>query len=105
MVDGVSTNGDTGTVGVGFGRAYLTDNSCVCDVTFAVMWDVVEHDRPHSVGACNSLLLRFCGVLATTLAESEDFICVGCVPSGFVFGMSSELAVFKCLRDQVLGRQ
>ena len=36
-------------------------------------------------------------MLASTLAESEDLICVGFVPSGFIFGMPSELAVFKCL--------
>jgi hypothetical protein len=66
------------------------------------MGDVVEHDGPHSVGACNSLLIWFCGMLATTLAESEDLICVGFVPSGFVFGMPPELAVFKCLSSFVV---
>ena len=102
VVDCVSSNDDAGMVGVGFGRAYLADNSCVCDVAFAVMWDVVEHDQPHGVGPLNPLLIGFRRMLASTLAESEDLICVGFVPSDFVFGMPSELAVFKCLPSFVV---
>jgi hypothetical protein len=41
-------------------------------------------------------------MLASTLAESEDFVCVGFVPSGFVLGVSTELAVFKCLPSFVI---
>jgi len=75
----------------------------VCDVTFSVVWDVVEHDRPHSVGACNLLLLRFCGVLATTLAESEDFrMCPKwlCIWDADGVGRVQVIAPF---RDLVLG--
>ena len=65
MVDGVSSNGNAGTIKVGFGRAYLADNSCVCDVAFAVMWDVMEHDRSHGVGPLNPLLIRIRRMLAS----------------------------------------
>ena len=74
----------------------------MCDVTFAVMWDVVEHDGPHGVSPLNPLLIRFRMMLASTLAESEDFICIGLVPNGFVLGVLSELAVFKCLSSFVV---
>ena len=69
----------------------------MCDVTFLIMWDVVEHDGLHGVSPLHPLLIRFRRMLASTLAESDDFICIGFVPNGFVLGVPSELAVFKCL--------
>ena len=74
----------------------------MCDVAFLVVWDVVEHNRPHSVGALNSLLLGFRRMLASTLAESEDFILVGFVPNSFALGLPTELAMFKCLPSFVI---
>ena len=58
----------------------------MCDIVFSVMWDVVEHDRPHGVGPLNPLLIRFRKMLASTLAESEDFICIGFVPNALYLG-------------------
>jgi hypothetical protein len=66
------------------------------------MWDVIEHDGPHGVSSLNSLLIRFCRMFASTLAEAEDFICIGLVPNGFVLGVPLELAVFKCLSSFVI---
>jgi type IV secretory pathway VirB3-like protein len=41
-------------------------------------------------------------MLASPLAESEDLICVGFVPSSFVLGVPSELAVFEYLSSFVV---
>ena len=55
VCDGVTTNGDAGSVGVLFGGAKFTDNSSTCDVFVSVLWYFVEHDWAHGVGSFNSL--------------------------------------------------
>ena len=52
-------------------------------------------DRPESVGAFNALFVWMRGVGTNALAEAAQFICVGCIPCGFVFGVTAQLLVFQ----------
>ena len=36
-------------------------------------------------------------MFASPLAESEEFVSIRFIPNGFVFGVSTELAMFECL--------
>ena len=84
VVDGVVTNGDAGLVGICFCWTHLADNMGVCGIALAILGDIMEHDELHCICSCDLLCVRLGWVLANTLAESPNFICVGCVPCGFV---------------------
>lgn len=54
-------------------------------------------DGAEGIRAGDALLARARGMLTDSLAETAEFISVGCVPHVFVLWVAAELAVFKRL--------
>ena len=76
VVDCVATDGDACPIGIFFCWTHFTENSGVCDIALAVAGYILELDRPHCICACELLCVRLGWVLANTLAESSNLICV-----------------------------
>ena len=86
-----------GAVLFGFLMAYFTHYSGVCDVPPAVSGYSMVVDGAEDVSALDVLFSGVGGVGAYALAEATKFICRGCIPCGFVFGVTAPLLVFQGL--------
>ena len=84
-------------IGVLFLGVKITYDLRLCDVFALGGQDVMEFDGAEGVHSINALLEGCCRILANALAEASEFICIGCVPNVFEFGVLAELSVTEFL--------
>ncbi len=75
----IAAHDDSCVVGVLLLRAIIYTDSCVCDVAFAVMWNVLVVDENSSVGTFADS--------GDALSKMSKFLCVGFSPKFFVLGV------------------
>ena len=79
---------------LGFLWAYFAYHAGVRDVTAVIYWNGMKVDGAEGVGSLDALFGGVSGVGANALTKTSKFIGVGCVPHGFVRGVSAKLAIF-----------
>ena len=75
---------------------YFTREFGVCDLFAAFRGYVVVCDDEEGVDSLDAWA-RSGGIFSNAFTEAAEFVGVGFVPNVLVFGMFSELAIFKCL--------
>ncbi len=72
MVEEIAAHGDSCAVGFHLLRAMVDTNTCICDNTFVIVWNVFVADENNGAGALADS--------GHVLSKTPDFICVGFAP-------------------------
>ena len=92
----IATDGDASAIGVVLVWLYFAHDFGVGDLFAAVTGDVVVVDDEEGVSTFG-VWARGGGIFYNALTETDNFVGVGLVPNTLVFGIFSELIIFKCL--------
>ena len=93
----VATNGDSSSIEVIFWGEYLAHNFCVSDIYFSIHRYVFIPNDSEGLSPINTLFIGAFISCTNALAEMSKLIAVGFFPNILVFGIETELAVFKGL--------